>query len=276
VHGTTHCGFKNGESEDGHAEVDEDVRLGDDGNALVRLRGEVARAVGHVPARVHGHDHAAEEDADDARQLERLRSEVGRPWEGEGEGRLHEDELAVVAHVHGLEDEGRGDARDGADEERAAEDGAEGDDRRHDRLRVNLGAGHVEAEQRAREDDGNGIVEDRLAEDHREEVDLDAERLEDGEDGDGVGGGDERAERQRSQHAERVAQTELPRFPDEATHDKRGGKRADEGKEHGRDEVVDEGRHVHVVAGLEDDGWQQPNHEELKVEAIVLRHRVVV
>ena len=51
----------------------------------------------------------------------------------------------------------------------------------------------VEREQRAAEHDRDGVVEHRLAEDHREEVDLDSEGLEDGEDGDGVGGRDERA-----------------------------------------------------------------------------------
>ena len=35
------------------------------------------------------------------------------------------------------------------------------------------------------------------------------------------------------------------------------------------------GTHVHVVAGLEDDGRQQPGHEELKVKLFVLRNDFV-
>ena len=81
------------------------------------------------------------------------------------------------------------------------------------------GIGVVEGEERAREDDRDGVVEDGLAEDHREEVDLDAERLEDGEDGHRVGRRDERAEDEAGQQRHRVAPAQLAKVVHPAADD---------------------------------------------------------
>ena len=59
--------------------------------------------------------------------------------------------------------------------QRADEDGTEQGHRAHDGVGVDLLVG--KGEQGGGEDDGDGVVEDGLTEDHREEVDLDAEGL---------------------------------------------------------------------------------------------------
>eukprot|EP00966_Prymnesium_polylepis_P001793 41082-Prymnesium_polylepis.1 len=56
----------------------------------------------------------------------------------------------------------------------------------------------------------------------------------------------------------------------------RGGHPPDEGEEHGRPRVEEEGLHVHVEARLEDDRRQQPNHEELEVELLLGEHLVLL
>ena len=181
----------------------------------------------------------------------------------------------MVAHVHLLEHQRRGDAEESADDERANEDDGKGGDGGHDRLLVHLSAGLVEAQERAREDDRHRIVEHRLAEDHREEVNLHAKGLEDGEHSHRVGRRDERAEGERSEHGHRVAQPHLAGLPDHEADDEAGEDGAHEGEEDGRPDVVEERTDVHVVAGLEDDWRDQERHEELEVELIVLRHFLV-
>ena len=181
----------------------------------------------------------------------------------------------MVAHVHLLEHQRRGDAEESADDERANEDDGKGGDGGHDRLLVHLSAGLVEAQERAREDDRHRIVEHRLAEDHREEVNLHAKGLEDGEHSHRVGRRDERAEGERSEHGHRVAQPHLAGLPDHEADDEAGENCAHEGEEDGRPEVVEERTDVHVVAGLEDDRRDQKRHEELEVELVVLRHFIV-
>jgi len=116
----------------------------------------------------------------------------------------------------------------------------------------------------------------RLAEDDCEDVALHADAREDGEDGDGVGRRDERAEEERGEPAERVAQLRLPRREHEAADDKGREHRAAEREEHRRPEVGEERLHVHVVARGEDDRRQQPHHEELGREPLVEQHRLVV
>jgi ribosomal protein L15 len=99
--------------------------------------------------------------------------------------------------------------------------------------------------------------------------------LEDGEDGDGVGGGDEGAKGEAGEHAHRVAQPHLAGREHQPAHHKRGEEGADESKEHRRPEVCHKGLDVHVVAGLEDDGREEPGHEELEVELLVRADHLV-
>ena len=158
---------------------------------------------------------------------------------------------------------------------RPHEDGGEEHASRADGLRVD-GRAAVKGAERAHEDDGDRVVEHlrraaprlavisarsrhdlgahRLAEDHREEVDLDAEGLEDSEDGDGVGGRDERAEGERGEEAERVAEAVDASHVDDAADDEGRGERADKGEEHRGPDVLEERGDVHVEPGLEDDG----------------------
>ena len=92
---------------------------------------------------------------------------------------------------------------------------------------------------------------------------------EDGKDGHRVGGGDERAEREAGEHAHRVADAELATgIDDPADHEGRR-ESTDEGEEHGGPQVLYEGDDLHVEAGIEDDRWEQPRHEELEVELFV-------
>mmetsp|Transcript_45288 Transcript_45288/g.119394 ORF Transcript_45288/g.119394 Transcript_45288/m.119394 type:complete len:666 (+) Transcript_45288:595-2592(+) len=266
---------EDGEREDRHPEVDEDVRLGEQRDALVGTRGELDRVVGEIEPRVGGHDHADEEDGDDAGEVVGLGGVVGRPREGERERRLDEEQVVVVAEVQLLEDDRRGDAVDQADDQRTDEDGEEHLDRAHYALKVYLHFRIVEREQRGRQHNGDRVIEDTLAKDHREEIDLHTERLEDSEDGHGVGGRDERAKDERREQRERIADAQLPRVPHDPADNERRTERADERVKHRRTNVVDKCLGVHVEARLEDDGREQIDHEELEVKLLVVDHRCV-
>ena len=82
-----------------------------------------------------------------------------------------------------------------ADRSRARENTEEADARRSD---ARGGDGRVvKRQERLGEHQGSRVVEDGLAEDHREDVLLDAQLVERGEDSDGVGCRDERPEGER-------------------------------------------------------------------------------
>mmetsp|Transcript_19779 Transcript_19779/g.46685 ORF Transcript_19779/g.46685 Transcript_19779/m.46685 type:complete len:348 (-) Transcript_19779:33-1076(-) len=179
-----------------------------------------------------------------------------------------------MRHVRVLHHVGREHAKEHADQGRADEDLEEEHTGERDVDRVDLGV--LEREHGAREHDGHRVVHHGLAEDHGEEVDLHAESLEHREHGHRVGRRDERAERQRGQAAHRVADARLAGIDHEPSHGKGGHDGTDEGEERGGEDVVEEGLAVHVVARLEDDGGQQPDHEELKVEAHVRHHHPAV
>ena len=91
-----------------------------------------------------------------------------------------------------LEEEGDGDGEEGANQHRADED--EDEERRRLEHGYESDALLDEVEQSAVHDDGHRVVQHGFAEDERVEVDVDPELLKDGQDGDGVGGADERAE----------------------------------------------------------------------------------
>ena len=239
-------------------------------------RGPGKRGAPEVWPGVGGHDDAAEEDGDDPREAERLGGVEGGPREGKGERGLDDLGVAPLAQAQRLEEQRGGGAGEPADEGRAEEDRHEDERRLCGRRAALLGAGMVEGEHGAREDDGDGVVEDALAEDDGEDVLSHADGLEDGEDAHRVSRTHHGPEEERGEARERIAQAEQAGRVDHAAHRGAGEDCAHEGEQHCGHDARDEGGNVQVEPRCEDDRRQQPHHEELGAERVIAQHVVVV
>ena len=195
-------------------------------------RGPGKRGAPEVWPGVGGHDDAAEEDGDDPREAERLGGVEGGPREGKGERGLDDLGVAPLAQAQRLEEQRGGGAGEPADEGRAEEDRHEDERRLCGRRAALLGAGMVEGEHGAREDDGDGVVEDALAEDDGEDVLSHADGLEDGEDAHRVSRTHHGPEEERGEARERIAQAEQAGRVDHAAHRGAGEDCAHEGEQH--------------------------------------------
>ena len=134
-----------------------------------------------------------------------------------------------------------------ADEDRAEEDDAELCDSprdRGDRERL-----IEERDQRAVQHDGHGIVEHTLSEAIRVQIEVDVERLEDGQHRDRIGGRDQGTEHQAFGHRDVLRLGEEPRAnePQSHAHDRRADHGADQGERQNTHNVLEEHdlRHVH-------------------------------
>eukprot|EP00964_Phaeocystis_antarctica_P002520 scaffold1319_cov64-Phaeocystis_antarctica.AAC.3 len=252
------------EGEPCHAKVDEDVALGHLRDGGEGLRGEGGGLRAEASARVLRHKEATEEDRHDARELERGGGVVGDPREDEGERCLCEHRRIVLVprppvQLQVAEGEGGAQAAHESNDHRTDKDVAES----HPRVR------HA----RTRELDARLHA---LSEDHGEEVGLHAQRLEDSEHRHRVGRRDEAAKGERGQPRERVAQPELACAVDDAADGRGRAEGADEGEKARGAQVGEERAHLHVVPRLEDDRRQQVVGEDIKVEALAVKHGVVV
>ena len=137
-----------------------------------------------------GLEYAAEEDCDDAGGLSNLCDQVAGVGEQEEDACLKQAEISDPGE---LGDEGGDDPDRGPDGEAAQEDGEEVEDRPEEScdlervgFTINNQSGVVF--ERSAKNDGNSVVEQTLSQDEAVDQRVDMEVLEDGEDGDGVGG----------------------------------------------------------------------------------------
>mmetsp|Transcript_39709 Transcript_39709/g.104862 ORF Transcript_39709/g.104862 Transcript_39709/m.104862 type:complete len:203 (+) Transcript_39709:635-1243(+) len=180
-HEPPHSVVKDREGKDGLAEVDEDARLGDHGGGLENRARGLRGILAHVWPCKPRHDHAAEEQRHNSRKLKSLGNVVGRPWKGKAEGD-DEDEVVLAggrADIELAKRVGEREAEGGTDRERGHEVEHEDEGSESDAQQRRLRRSALEREERAREHNGDGVVEDRLAKDDGEYVIVDADGLED-------------------------------------------------------------------------------------------------
>eukprot|EP00761_Pharyngomonas_kirbyi_P010503 gb/GECH01010523.1/.p1 GENE.gb/GECH01010523.1/~~gb/GECH01010523.1/.p1 ORF type:complete len:232 (+),score=62.99 gb/GECH01010523.1/:1-696(+) len=144
------------------------------------------------------HDNAAEEEAHDAGEMESLGDDVSGESEEDDE---QEFEGLHITEPNMLEEEGGGDGEEGAEGEGGEGEPEEATDGGGDAAGGDMGVTYV-LEEYGVEDDGDGVVEDALAEDEvieewrrRAGGAVETEHLgEYGEGSDGIDGGDDGAE----------------------------------------------------------------------------------
>jgi hypothetical protein len=180
------------------ADVEVDERFGDHRDEFKNGVNGLVGGVRHVVRGVVRRGDGGKERGDDTAQTRALRKHERGDGEQDIEKHLEHEHFA---HVDEAEEEaveqrnGEADERRHCEDEHTVEDAVE-DGAGGDLLLAKLGDG-------LEEDDGGGVVEDGLAEEHSVEVLVDSNRLEEGEHGDGVGGGDERAEEEALEERER-------------------------------------------------------------------------
>lgn len=116
------------------------------------------------------------------------------------------------------------------------------------------------------EDDCNGVIENRLAEDDVVDAEVGFDLLENGEDGDGVGGGDEGAVGEGLKEVQLEGPVINADKVDEVAEDGCGDDGTDEGEGEDATDVEPKFFLLQVIAGFENDGRQEQEEEELVVE----------
>ena len=108
---------------------------------------------------------------------------------------------------------------------------------------------------RLKDDDGDGIVQDRLAKDDGVQLGVDLVGREDGEDGHGVGGGERGADGDGIDEGESHGAREKREEEEEEADDDGGEEGAGKGESEDDADVAEEVGLVELVARGQNDGW---------------------
>lgn len=127
---------------------------------------------------------------------------------------------------------------------------------------------------RLEDDNGNGVVEDGLAEDDGVELGVNLVRVEDGEDGDGIGSGEGGPDGYCVDKGHVEGAGDLGEEPEDEADDDGGEKGAGKGKGEDCANIAEKVGLVEFVARGEDDGREEKVEEDLVVEADEVSDRV--
>ncbi|GMF37690.1 unnamed protein product [Phytophthora fragariaefolia] len=247
-------------------EVEVDEVLGQEGHGREQLLEGEGAGLGDVVHVVVADEDAAEEDGEQSAELEEVGGQVAGVAAQQDDGHLVDGVLPqrrvrVAQEVGGRVADGAG-QRHGAD---ADAEQAEDHGGRHLQAHVRVAALHEALEERE-DDDGHGVVQHALPEHEVEEQRRRAALLEHEQRGHGVDGRDERPVEKRLGRRELRDDAEAAEPEQHAARGERGQQRAHDGQQQDGEKVAEKALALRVEARLEDDGRQQPQEQDLRVQ----------
>lgn len=207
------------------------------------------------------------------RQVSAIGEEVGGIGNENNEAALN---LRVSSEVGHLEEEGRHNTDEDTDDQAAEEDDEEDAETLEETDEAHPGGVGLVLLSSFEYDNGDGVIQNRLAKDDGVQLRIDLVGVENGQDGDGVGSGESCAD------GDGINEIHLQRLepghgiqPEDKTND--DGRQEGSGESKGRygSNVAEKVGLMQLVAGSENNGWQEQIEENLVVEADQVSDRII-